>query len=562
MFLGIAVTKIFCNLRGNYKKEGLFHILSFCLFVFFAFCYGIYYYAIVDMNEGLYAEVAREMLVLKNYVIPHLNYVPYLEKPPGFYWLLSLSYKIFGVTAFSARLIPSAASVFLSCSIVWFLHKVKKELCLGWITVLILSSSFGYILISRVVFFDGLLTALVSSALFCFYLWYQEEKKIFLRFFYVLLACAFLTKGMLALVIVFPISVLLLLFTGKIRRIFANFDAIGVSLFFLLIIPWHIFAAVRLPEFTWDYFVNEQWYRFLNKRIPHDYHTGAIYFYIPRVFAYLAPWSALVPTLFKRWRGKIAKQDPLKIFCWIWFSWALLVFSLSGAKGDYYMVLGTPPLAILLACKIREYFQSNRKNILNAIFIGYFLLLLGVIFYVLKYNLMQPSMLQHLKVLLLFFIVYFLVGIILFWYYRKPQLSFIFIAGFIIPLMLFYANFQHAMQDYYSQISLTEYINQHDAERDVYLFQDYEEISSALFYLQKRAYVVDSKSRDLYFGATTPAARGWFLNDKEFLARVDAQPSYIVVRKNKLEALQNALKPRKFYQCATTVKAVLVSDRC
>ena len=48
------------------------------LLLFIAFFYGIGGYAIADMNEGLYAEIAREMLARHDFIIPYLNFVPYL----------------------------------------------------------------------------------------------------------------------------------------------------------------------------------------------------------------------------------------------------------------------------------------------------------------------------------------------------------------------------------------------------------------------------------------------------------------------------------------------------
>jgi hypothetical protein len=62
------------------------------ILIFFSCYYGISAYAILDMNEGLYAEVAREMLVNKHFIIPYLNNVPYLEKPPLLYDNPQLSY--------------------------------------------------------------------------------------------------------------------------------------------------------------------------------------------------------------------------------------------------------------------------------------------------------------------------------------------------------------------------------------------------------------------------------------------------------------------------------------
>ena len=55
-----------------------------------AFFYGgLGSYALLNNNEGLYAQIAWEMLESGNWVIPHLNGVPYIEKPPLLYWLVA-----------------------------------------------------------------------------------------------------------------------------------------------------------------------------------------------------------------------------------------------------------------------------------------------------------------------------------------------------------------------------------------------------------------------------------------------------------------------------------------
>src|SRR5437667_65649 len=50
-----------------------------------------------EPDEGRYAEIPREMLARGDWVVPHLQGEPYLDKPPLFYWLVMLSYSIFGV---------------------------------------------------------------------------------------------------------------------------------------------------------------------------------------------------------------------------------------------------------------------------------------------------------------------------------------------------------------------------------------------------------------------------------------------------------------------------------
>jgi len=50
--------------------------------------------AFFEPDEGRNAEKAREILLLNDWVTPHENFLPVLDKPMFFYWLVALSYKI------------------------------------------------------------------------------------------------------------------------------------------------------------------------------------------------------------------------------------------------------------------------------------------------------------------------------------------------------------------------------------------------------------------------------------------------------------------------------------
>src|SRR5438477_9497766 len=68
--------------------------------------------ALLDDADSTHAEAAREMFVSGDYVTLHVNGVRYLEKAPLPYWLVALSYRIFGVNEFASRL-PMTLSVLL-----------------------------------------------------------------------------------------------------------------------------------------------------------------------------------------------------------------------------------------------------------------------------------------------------------------------------------------------------------------------------------------------------------------------------------------------------------------
>src|SRR5208282_2670677 len=66
-------------------------------------------FPLFEPDEGRYAEIPREMLARGEWVVPYLQGDPYLDKPPLLYWLVMLSYKVFGIHDWAARLVPALA---------------------------------------------------------------------------------------------------------------------------------------------------------------------------------------------------------------------------------------------------------------------------------------------------------------------------------------------------------------------------------------------------------------------------------------------------------------------
>src|SRR5689334_9298035 len=77
------------------------------------------YYPLFDTTEARYAEIARKMVELNDWVTPWFDYgVPFWGKPPLSFWLSALSIKLFGVNEFAPRL-PHFLSGLLVAWLVW-----------------------------------------------------------------------------------------------------------------------------------------------------------------------------------------------------------------------------------------------------------------------------------------------------------------------------------------------------------------------------------------------------------------------------------------------------------
>src|SRR5215831_7218240 len=69
------------------------------IMIFYRLGEGSFY----DWDEAWYAQISKEMLVSNDWVVLHYNGFPFLHKPPLYFWLTAMTYKLVGVTEFAAR---------------------------------------------------------------------------------------------------------------------------------------------------------------------------------------------------------------------------------------------------------------------------------------------------------------------------------------------------------------------------------------------------------------------------------------------------------------------------
>ena len=306
--------------------------------------------AILDDGDALYATVAREMLSRGDWVTPYANGVRFLDKPPLMYWAMALSYGVFGVTEFAARL-PSVLAV-LGCAALLYLmaRKVGGETA-GITAALAVSLCVGTFLFTRMVFPDMLFVFFFSLALFGFIEWYTRENPPAwpALLFYGACAGGVLAKGLIGLV--FPVAVVLafMLVNRDLRRLRCFYPVLGSALFVVLSAPWHFLIAQRTPGFLWYYFVNEHFLRFLGKRQPHDYETIPLALFWGLVLIWFFPWSVFLPALSRLVRSGAVEAPTRAVvqLCFVWVAVIGLFFSIS-SRIEHYALPVFPPLALLV----------------------------------------------------------------------------------------------------------------------------------------------------------------------------------------------------------------------
>lgn len=520
------------------KKHEYWWYVILAVLAFFSFFFAIGSYPLFDNNEGLYASIAKFMLLHKEFIIPHLNCVPYIEKPPLLYWLLAGSFSLLGFTALAARLVTATSAALICVAIVFFAKKIKQS-PIGIYSALIFASSIGVSIIARMVYFDMLFTLLISCTLFCLFYWYEYNKVGVLRIAYCFLGLAILTKGLVALVLILGSFILFLILEKNLRHLYKVFDPLGIALFLAIVLPWHIAAMIKHQDFFRHYIIEEHFLRFFNQREPHDYYNGPIYYYLPRIMIYLLPWSFFMPLIFWRIKDLDVTAKKLLRFAWCWLLMPLVFFSFSSAKANYYMIVSMPALAIILSIQLTNLVTKYRLQIFGiwgALLLFSVAATLGVGYYTFfTTNIVIVATLYAL-----------VAGVIVLFIKQYHEIIMIMIAALIILLVLVMVSYVSVIKNNISTAEAGTYLTLAAKDQPIYIYQDFDNISALAFYSPNCFKIIDSQSSDLYYGKTLRKFQTQFVDKKELLSAAQHQTIYVTVPIKKLTLFYQKMEPMKF----------------
>lgn len=288
--------------------------LSLLLVTLIIMLLGIGDYGLYEPHEGHFAMVGREMVLRNDWITPHLNGAPYLNKPPLLYWAIALSTSLFGSSEFAARL-PISLAGWLGIVIAWQWTRQLWGVNASRLTALMLSVSLGWFIFSHQILIDVLLGSLLLASYYC--LWRSlHSNKIWLYncAFYVLIGLCLLTKGLIG--IAFPLASCSLSFFLRrdwrlIRRIHL-FTGLLITL--AVFLPWFIAVERENPGFLHYFIVNEHIDRLLDRRFPPDYEVSQVSAvgYLATTALWCFPWSLFLPSVvgvtWREWREGIAKK--------------------------------------------------------------------------------------------------------------------------------------------------------------------------------------------------------------------------------------------------------------
>ncbi|MBR2525090.1 glycosyltransferase family 39 protein [bacterium] len=348
------------------------------LFIF----WGLDFYPLLDVDETRYAIMSRDLSQSKDWNVLLLNSLPFMEKPPLYFWLVAVSIKIFGSFSEFAVRFPIALISTIFVFATYYFGKTVLSRKFGLVSAIILLTSVFFLIFSHIAILDMILTTCISISLYCAFLSFRQKdiyKKYCWWFFWTFAGLGFLAKGILALAIPFTVMFLYCLFTKNLKELFKPINFIvGFVIFLLIIMPWHI---IMYRDYGWsfvnEYFIKHHFARLLTSEYIGRKH-GILYFipvfivaFMPWTFIFLSTIPNVCKKLYERYKeteGKLIlkiqamftakdSEQEVLLFAALFFTVVFIVMSISSTKLPTYILPALPAAAL-----ITGYFWCTSEN--------------------------------------------------------------------------------------------------------------------------------------------------------------------------------------------------------
>ncbi len=531
------------------KEQKIKHIIALLLFSYVFFFYGIGDYSLKEPDEGRYAEIPREMNELHDYIVPHLNYVRYFEKPPLLYWTTAASFKIFGTNEWAFRFPNSLSALFCVVFLYFFIRRWSGE-PVAFLSSVILASSFSFLSMARIVTTDMLFTFSLFLSLLLFYEYYREKKSFYIYLFYAAMAAATLTKGPVALILMGG-TILIFLFTERNVRFVSEMKIFkGLAIYLIITLPWIVAISLREKEFLYFFFMDQHILRFLTSKHKR---TGPIYYFLPVLFGGIFPWSIFLPrAIIHAWKLK-----ELRLML-IWSFIVFTFFSVSGSKLPPYILPLFPPAAILLGYFFHKKWetQANRK-IEIPIYIAIFLVF-GTIAFLCQVSPLSTHIQASsgnfaasvLKELMLFSLwislsSFIMACLFIFKKFTTYRWIFILLSSFSLAVTLGILFNLSVIDKLNTNKTLAMMISEHQEHADYVI--SYSTYTQTIPFYLKKGITVASYKGELEMGSRYKEAKNIFISEGEFLRLLSSDRKVIFVAKQKRFKRLQSMFPERIH---------------
>lgn len=514
--------------------------------------------SLMDDVDAVQAQIARNMLQSGDWVTARLDGVAYLEKSPLKYWMIAVSFMVFGVHDWAAR-IPLALSALLLCWVTARFAAWAFGARTGLFAGLAMATSIGLFLFTRILIPDVILTLTITLALWGLLRALDEDEPrptVWALGMWAAIGTGMLLKGLIAAAFPVAAGLIYLALTKQllVARMWSRLKLFaGIVLALAIAAPWHVLATIRNPPyfdftmhsekgsyhgFFWFYFINEHLLRFLNLRYPRDYNTVPRWLFWVFHLLWFFPWSLYFPAAVRlRYRGA-DRAARVRLLCLCWAGFILTFFTFSTTQ-EYYSMPCYPALAILLAGGMASeagWLKVGTK--IAAVVCTLAFLAAGTILWMVRgmaapgdiasalnsnpdvYTLSLGHMLDltlqsfaYLKLPLAVAAAAFLIGAIGGWRARLP------VAAFAGMMVLFFHAARLALvvfDPYMSSRPLAEALLTAPAGKLI-VDDQYYTFSSIFFYTNRRALLLNGRVNNLDYGSYAPdVPKDVFIDDPEF----------------------------------------------
>jgi 4-amino-4-deoxy-L-arabinose transferase-like glycosyltransferase len=325
------------------------------------------HFGLAEPDEPRYAEIAREMIELRDWVTPHLNYVKYFEKPPLIYWLTAINFELFGTSELVVRVWPAFFGL-LGIFVTYTLGRSMFGQWTGCAAAALLATTPFYFGLSQVLILDMPLAALMTVALAAF--WFARtdphRRRAWVLLLYLVTALGVLTKGPVAVVLSAGIILTFLLLRRELSALRWLISPLGLALFVVIALPWFVLVSRRNPEFV-DFFVIKQHF---DRFVRPDEHRQPLWFFVPIVLGGMLPWSLFALSaspMASRFLRRLSRLrvSAATLYCVVWSAMVFAFFSLSGSKLATYVLPLFCPLALLAARAFHSIIAEHRVDLMR-----------------------------------------------------------------------------------------------------------------------------------------------------------------------------------------------------
>jgi 4-amino-4-deoxy-L-arabinose transferase-like glycosyltransferase len=340
-------------------------LLLLCLASVPLFFIGLCHRSFTD-NEGMYAEVGREILLTGDWLTTRVNGSVYLNKPPLLFWLTAIVLKFAGLNELP-RLISGVATLVTMLLIADLGRRLWPERPqVGvWAATVFLSSALTGIE-ARILRPDALLMLFVTLSLWGVVRVSRRPEApdpLGTAAIWGGIGLGIMVKGLLGALLPALAFIPALLLARRARDIRRYCSPWGVLLAAAIVLPWHLAVGVVNPGFWWDYVVNQHVLYFFDRKFPHDSISQPLWFAWAAFAGRLAPWVLLLPAAcFAQIRRAEAERSACGWLPLTWLGMIWLFFSVSKGRLEHYFLPAVPAAALLVGRLCDDWAAGRPKS--------------------------------------------------------------------------------------------------------------------------------------------------------------------------------------------------------